>query len=948
MRGPSCLDDEVIEALLDGNLDDAAAEAHAAGCAACTERIAAASARRLPTHAEAAASGAKRAERKLPAAGQTVARFVIIGKLGAGGMGVVYLAHDPQLDRRVAVKLLTGVSRRAADSPGQSRLLREAQAMARLNHPNVITVYEVGEHDGDVFLAMELVDGTTLKDWLTAQPRTQDEILRVVRAAGAGLAAAHRAGVIHRDFKPDNVLVSTTGDVRVSDFGLARAVDGVDRDEDLAGHSSSPSSNVLASPITQAGTLVGTPAYMAPEQIKGETLDERTDQFSFAVVVYEALYGERPGFVGAVTDEKRVVPERSDVPGWLRDAVMRGLERDREARFPTMQAMLDALVPAPPRRSRWPILAGAGGFAAIAVVAVVALRSRGGEADDPCEAPERKLDGVWDPAVKRATKSAFETSGAPDAAALWVYAERELDRTAAGLVTAYREACIARDPASAQSGIALQLRHQCLDEKVERLAVVVEVLRAAERALIIASPELSRLIRSPVACADASVLALVTPPPPAIADRVALARRHFVRTQALELVSKNEALAAYTSLLKEVEALPYRPLEAEVLSSYASLHARDGKFEQALELNRRALELADETHQDILGAQIESDVIVDLALLGRPREQIDPLLEPLRRRVVRTNNSPLAEASYEDTLAAVYNVRGDAALGIPHAERALAISRQTEANAGALSLRMNNLGAIYETDGRYADAVAAYREAFKTDAPIPGGDTNGTRWMIRANLVWALTGLGQLDEAEPIAEQLVKLADAHGEKIYSALAEAFLANILIAKGNTEAGAAMVTRALASTKSLKAEDSADALEIYHQAALAYDALARTEDAQRLVATLLAKAAPKLSPESPSWVPFLRVAGTVALHGGDARGALVHLERATTLAKGRVLYPGWAAEIRFRLAQALVATGGDRTRAAELSAIARTELATLPFRKVVHDELVAWRASQRFAP
>lgn len=946
MPGPSCLDDEVIESLLDGDLEDArATEEHAAGCETCRDRIAAARARRLPTHAEAAAG--KRSERKLPVVGQTVARFVIAGKLGAGGMGVVYLAHDPQLDRRVAVKLLTGGARRAADSPGQSRLLREAQAMARLNHPNVITVYEVGEHEGDVFIAMELVEGATLKDWLTAEKRTQDEVLRVMRAAGAGLAAAHRAGVIHRDFKPDNVLVSSTGEVRVSDFGLARAVDATHRDEELAASPSSPSASVLASPITQAGTLIGTPAYMAPEQIKGEPLDERTDQYSFAVVLYEALYGERPAFVGSVSDEKRAAPESSAVPHWLRDVVMRGLERDRSARFPSLAAMLEALTPGPPRRARWPFVAGAVGLVAIAG-AVFALRSRGSTAPDPCAVPDRKVVAVWDAEAKRSVRGAFEASGALDAPALWTYAERELDRTAGGLASAYREACTARDPANAQSEIAVQLRHQCLDEKLDRFAVVIDVLRAGERALITASPELSRLIKSPVACADASVLALVAPPGPAIADRVVLARRHFVRTQALELVKKGAAFPEYERLLAEVHALAYRPLEAEVLAAYGSLYARDGKFAKALELNRRALELADETHQDILGAQIESDVIVDLALLGRPRSEIDPMLEPLRRRVARTNNSPLAEASYEDTLAAVANVRGDAAAGIPHAERALALSRQIEASASALSLRLNNLGAIYETYGRYAEAVASYREAFTTDALIPGGDANGTRWMIRGNLVWALTGLGQLEEAEPIAEQLVKLADVHGEKLYSALGEAFYANILIARGKPEAGAAMAARALASVKSLGAEDSADALEVFHQAALAYDALGKPAEAQKMVATLIEKATPKLTPESPAWVPFLRAAGIVALRAKDPSGALAHLERATTLSQGRALYPGWAAEIQFRLAQALVATGGDRVRAAKLAESAEAELSTLPFRKAVYTELAAWRAAQQVTP
>jgi eukaryotic-like serine/threonine-protein kinase len=185
----------------------------------------------------------------------TISRYVLGERLGAGAMGVVHAAYDPELRRRVAIKLLL----RRADA----RLLREAQALARVSHPNVISIFDVGTHAGGVFLAMELVDGHSLGGWLAAAPRRIDEIVAVLAAAGRGLAAAHAAGLVHRDFKPDNVLVGRDGRVRVTDFGLARdQADGTDT-------AAAESSDLLAADLTQAGTIVGTPAYMAPEQLAG-------------------------------------------------------------------------------------------------------------------------------------------------------------------------------------------------------------------------------------------------------------------------------------------------------------------------------------------------------------------------------------------------------------------------------------------------------------------------------------------------------------------------------------------------------------------------------------------------------------------------------------------------------------------------------------------------------
>ncbi len=269
--------------------------------------------------------------------------YEIRSKLGHGGMGIVFEAHDPKLDRKVAIKKLRG----RGDSQLQRRLVREAQIMARLAHPNVVAVHEVGEVDGTTFIVMEYVEGVTLRKWLKQASRSRAEILTVFKAAALGLIAVHEKGLAHRDFKPDNVMRGHDGRVRVMDFGLAR----LDRAEDentLADVDPEKS----ASQLTRSGAFLGTPQYMAPEQLRGLVADASSDQFGYCVSLYEALYGKRP-FGGHSREERLSAIERAEihepprnsaVPGWLRKIVVRGLEPRPEDRFESMRALLDALV----------------------------------------------------------------------------------------------------------------------------------------------------------------------------------------------------------------------------------------------------------------------------------------------------------------------------------------------------------------------------------------------------------------------------------------------------------------------------------------------------------------------------------------------------------------------------------------------------------------------------
>ena len=279
-----------------------------------------------------------------------IGRFVIFEELGAGGMGQVFAAYDPDLDRKVALKLVQRPPDGAGNGDWQARLVREAQAMAKLSHPNVVTVYEVSAHAGQVFLVMELVEGRDLARWLVT-PRSWQRIVEVFRAAGEGLAAAHAAGLVHRDFKPANVLVGDDGRVRVADFGLVGT-----RTARPAGEQTSPTSDLLSRDLTHFGAVIGTPAYMAPEQISGATTDERSDVFSFCVALWEALYGMRPfagetmtGRLAAIRRGEIREPPESTAPRWLRPLLLRGLSDEPGDRWPGMRPLLDALARDPER-----------------------------------------------------------------------------------------------------------------------------------------------------------------------------------------------------------------------------------------------------------------------------------------------------------------------------------------------------------------------------------------------------------------------------------------------------------------------------------------------------------------------------------------------------------------------------------------------------------------------
>jgi eukaryotic-like serine/threonine-protein kinase len=338
-------------------------------------------------------------------------RYEVVRTLGVGGMGIVYEAHDPHLARRVALKVMR------ADhtmSDAQARALREARAMAQVSHPNVVTVHDVGVVDRQIFIAMEYVDGSTLKAFMRMQPPWR-LVLDHLLQAGEGLAAAHDAGLVHRDFKPDNVLLGKDGRVRVTDFGLARLASAPHDDETPRAHRKAE--DVLTT-LTRTNLFVGTPAYMAPEQFAGTMADPRSDQFAFSVVLYEAIYGTRP-FKGsnlreltanALAGDASAAAPKKDEPAALRAALLKGLERDPRMRHETMRALLVALRASAglaSRRPRWVYAAiGAGLLVPMTVLASSTLWPKAG----PTTANTSTLGPATASAVETPPSAAPQTS----------------------------------------------------------------------------------------------------------------------------------------------------------------------------------------------------------------------------------------------------------------------------------------------------------------------------------------------------------------------------------------------------------------------------------------------------------------------------------------------------------------------------------------------------------
>ena len=621
---------------------------------------------------------------------QRIGRYTLLDRLGQGGMGVVYAAYDPELDRRVAIKLLPA-------SPGQAeaRLLREAQAMARVVHANVVSVIEVGQHRGQTFVVMEYVRGISLERWPERRPDWR-ATLRVYIEAGRGLAAAHRAGVIHRDFKPHNVMLveggSDDGRVKVLDFGLARA-----SLQDPAHTPSAPLRDLPPS-LTQPGAVMGTPAYMAPEQFLAAHVDERSDQFSFCVALHEALVGALP-FAGTTSHELmlavcagrlRPLPANLTAPPRLLAIVARGLSITPAARWPTMDTLLAALERVLHPRRLGPRTLALGLSAALLLGFGAAALTL---APSPvCADLEHRLDKVWDPDRRAAVRAALLATGKPYAAAIAHQVDLGLARHADTWLAAARSNCRATRVDGDQSEAMLDLRSACLERRRAGLTAVIDILIAGEhqpaRAL-----NLVEGLEPIEACNDLDNLAASTPLPTSRAARARLAalERSLARVRALRTGGRTaEGLDLARRCIDEARALDDTPTLAESQLFVSRLEADLGHTDDAATTLDAAAKSAAAARRDDLLVEIWLAELWQRSLRGITQDSADTLIRAATLALTRAADPPRLTALYHSVVAHTHQRLGANDRALSHYDAALALIEQHQLGALlALTTRQN-------------------------------------------------------------------------------------------------------------------------------------------------------------------------------------------------------------------------------------------------------------------
>jgi len=728
-----------------------------------------------------------------------IGRFILLEPLGAGAMGEIYAAYDDQLDRKVALKLVKSGSGLTAKA--DERLLREAQTLAQVSHPNVVQIYEAGTYNGRLFIAMELIRGKTLTSWLkdAAQvPRAvrQREILRQFIAAGRGLEAAHAAGVAHRDFKPDNVLVGDDGRARVVDFGLARALvdepgdevsawsggalddDNIDaagtptisldeislgetvtsRDRETregapsagqvvgaysasgpaamdgaetlndgaaglrllmtsastpidstpaAAHAPPPraaTGDPLAKPakparastsdpansappklkaalrLTETGTVMGTPSYMAPETLRGAIADRRSDQFSFCVALYQALYDALP-FSGRSLRELRDAMESGEVAfvsgvpvaGYVRKALYRGLSVQPAQRFASMGELLAALEPRTRRRRSW--IAVAVGLFAV-VLGAAYLRSQAQV--DPCAAAGTGIDAPWSADRQAAIHAAFGRSDLPFAESTWRGVKARVD----GYTSHWRDeataACQATHVAHTQSAEQLDKRMLCLDRGRRQLAALAGELGTGAPDTVAHAIEATEALPELGACGRAENLlfGLALPPPEAVA-KIATIRDQLARALTLELLGRyEESLAIARDASAQARGLGYAPVYAEALAQTA--RALDGRGTaaagaEAESLYFEALDIAEAERHDQLAARIWSRLVLLSVQLDADIKQAHAWWQRNAAAVRRIGDNAADQAELHHMRSELYHHENQYAQAAEQERRAIAL-----------------------------------------------------------------------------------------------------------------------------------------------------------------------------------------------------------------------------------------------------------------------------------
>jgi tetratricopeptide (TPR) repeat protein len=854
------------------------------------------------------------------AKGDSLGRYIVLDPLGAGAMGMVYTAYDPELDRKLALKILrTGSGPDASTGGEQTMLLREAQAMARLQHPNILVVHDVGTYEDGVFVAMELVDGSTLTEWLKSEPRSWRVALEVFVEAGRGLAAAHAAGLVHRDFKPDNVLVDHHRRVRVADFGLARASSAPNDvvESDPVVRDAHHASGRLVEKLTVTGAMVGTPAYMSPEQFLGRPATAESDQFSFCVALYQALYRERPYPGETMATIRRSVldgnmrepPRDSRVPQWLRRVVLRGLEAQPEHRWPSMDALIAELLRDPAQvRRRWLIAASAAvGIAAVGL-SVRTVRRQQGQA---CRGAERKLAGVWDPQRKDAVQAAFVATGQPYAEDAFRGVARALDGFANAWVGMHTEACEATRVRGEQSEEALDLRMQCLSQRREEAKALVDLFGRADAQVVQKAVQASSTLGDLEPCANVAALKAPVRPPsdPAVRAQVEALRMRLASVKALyEAARYEQALPLVRAIVGEAHALGYPPVEAEAVLQLAMTQTEVGQYAEAEALLVEAATAAVAGRDEAVAADAWSQLVYVSGYL-RAHFVDGERWGKFAEAILARSGTDAQRATLFNDQASLLSAKGLHEQALPYQRRALEIrERLFGPDNPKVAQCLDNLGAELYYLGHSEEAVRVDQRALAIDEKAYGTEHPEVALDL-TNLASVLADLGKIDEAISNARRALVVQE-------------------------------------KTLGREHPDVALTLVVLGDALAAQE---RYDEALPLIRRSVALYEKTLGPEHPTVADALTALGRATLGAHDPVGARQLLERALTLRDRGPVPPRPLAETRLALARALWEKQADRARALKLAFLARDGLVALgPGGRRQLAEVEAWLATVTATP
>ena len=738
---------------------------------------------------------------------------------------------------------------------------------------------------------------------------------------------------MHRDFKPANVLIGSDGRARVVDFGLARStalVPEISAPSEAGGpiEQTEPSPKALIE-LTRTGSLVGTPGYMSPEQLVGQELDARSDQFSFSVALYRGLFGQRP-FAGEELAEiaaevsagnLRPPPKSSRVPPWLQKAVLRGLAVRPEDRWPTMDAMLAALQYDPARkRRRWIY----GAVAAVVVAALALPLVRSGER--PCRGAERKLENVWDAATRTRVHAAFAAAGGPDVEAAYGRVERAFDAWAHAFTVEHVEACEATRVRHELSEDVLDLRMQCLGQQLDDTRAQVALMTRADRAIVARSARLMADLPSPTACGDLAALRAPVRPPtdPAVRAAVEKVRKELAGSRALFRVGRyDEADASLRTPLAEARSTGYRPVEAEVLDDVGYVLLERGRRDEAEAVLFDAVEAARAGRHAVIEVAAWTQLVRAAAQQSHYEEAqrrgryglaaFESIgssdQRPLARLLLAIGTAAADQGRYEEALA---NDRR--ALAIREAINGLDPASIADA-LEAVARVLGNLARYEEAERHIRRALAIWEREVGRDSPSYASSL--------FNLAFALGGQARYEEALAVYRRNLDIWERSlgPEHPRIVLVLTNIGGMLGLLGRYDEALVYERRALALAKKTKGPDHpdvglalsniADLLRLQHKYDESFD------DYRRAIAIWQ----PKLTPDHPYFVGALTGLGELELDRKQPARALPSLTQALAIAEKRADDVVPLAEARFALARAEWDSGADHARARARARAAR---------------------------